>query len=121
MKADNCPVRAGGRASTPGKRSERSSTQPHINKLMDELATVALADYDARVRFETRSARGNPKRALTLLDRLDRAGIGAVPPHEHRPTENENPHRSARTRAGRPASPASDTLPNSPASARRTS
>jgi plasmid stabilization system protein ParE len=45
-----------------------------INKLMDELATVALANYDARVRFETRAARGNPKRALALLDKLDRAG-----------------------------------------------
>ncbi len=44
-----------------------------INKLMDELATVALANYDARVRSETRSARGNPKRALALLDKLDRA------------------------------------------------
>ena len=28
-----------------------------VNKLMDELATVALANYDARVRFETRAAR----------------------------------------------------------------
>ena len=45
-----------------------------INKLMDELTTVALANFDARVRFETRAARGNPKRALTLLDKLDRAG-----------------------------------------------
>jgi len=45
-----------------------------INKLMDELATVALANYDARVRFETRATRGNPKRALSLLDKLDRAG-----------------------------------------------
>ena len=44
-----------------------------INKLMDELATVALANYDARVRFETRAARGDPKRALALLDKLDRA------------------------------------------------
>ena len=45
-----------------------------INKLMDELATVALANYVARVRFETHAARGNPKRPLTLLDKLDRAG-----------------------------------------------
>lgn len=45
-----------------------------INKLVGELATVALANYDARVRFETRAARGNPKRALALLDKLDRAG-----------------------------------------------
>ena len=50
------------------------SSSISINKLMDELATVALANFDARVRFETRAARGNPKRALTLLDKLDRAG-----------------------------------------------
>jgi len=44
-----------------------------VNKLMDELATVELANYDARVRFETRASRGNTKRALALLDRLDRS------------------------------------------------
>lgn len=44
-----------------------------VNKLMDELAAVALANYDARVRFETGAARGNPKRALSLLDDPDRA------------------------------------------------
>ena len=43
-----------------------------INRLMDELATVALANYDARVRFVTRAARGSPKRALDLLDKLDK-------------------------------------------------
>lgn len=41
---------------------------------MDDLATVALSNFDARVRFETRAARGKPKRALALLDKLDRAG-----------------------------------------------
>lgn len=34
-----------------------------VNKLMDELATVALANFDARVHFEPRAARGNPARA----------------------------------------------------------
>lgn len=43
-----------------------------INKLIDELATVALANFDARVRFEARAARGDPARALALLDKLDR-------------------------------------------------
>ena len=43
-----------------------------VNKLMDELATVALANVDARVRFEARAARGNPRRALKLLDKVDR-------------------------------------------------
>ena len=45
-----------------------------VNKLMDELATAALANYDTWARFEARAARGIPKRALTLLDKLDRAG-----------------------------------------------
>ena len=45
-----------------------------VNKLMGELATVALTNFDATVRFETRAARGNPKRALRLLDKLDRVG-----------------------------------------------
>ncbi|MFT7722759.1 MAG: toxin-antitoxin system HicB family antitoxin [Roseateles sp.] len=44
-----------------------------VNKLVDELATVALANYDARVRFETRAARGRPERALALLDKLDQS------------------------------------------------
>ena len=43
-----------------------------VNRLMDELATVALANHDARVRFETRAARGDPAKALALLERLDR-------------------------------------------------
>lgn len=44
-----------------------------VNKLTDELASVALANYDARTRFETRAARGDPALALRLLDKLDRA------------------------------------------------
>lgn len=44
-----------------------------VNKLMDELATVALANFDAKVRFETRAARGSRKRALSLLAKLDDA------------------------------------------------
>lgn len=50
-----------------------ASNSISVNKLIDELATVALANYDARVRFETRSRRGNARRALALLDKLDRA------------------------------------------------
>jgi hypothetical protein len=57
-----------------GLKALARSNSISINKLMDELATVALANYDARVRFETRATRGNPKRALSLLDKLDRAG-----------------------------------------------
>lgn len=43
-----------------------------VNKLMDELATVALANHDAFLRFQALAARGRPKRALELPERLDR-------------------------------------------------
>ena len=45
-----------------------------INKLIDELATVALANFDARGRHENRAACGRRRRAVVLLDKLDRAG-----------------------------------------------
>jgi len=44
-----------------------------VNKLIDELATVALANFDARTRFEARAARGNVAKALRILDELDRS------------------------------------------------
>mgnify|MGYP000947242160 FL=1 len=43
-----------------------------VNKLLDELATVALANHDAEARFRIRAARGSVERGLELLNRLDR-------------------------------------------------
>jgi len=43
-----------------------------LNKLFDEFATVALAQFDAKVRFESRTKRGDGKKALALLDKLDK-------------------------------------------------
>lgn len=43
-----------------------------MNKLIDELATVALAQHDAEVRFRALAARGSAERGLRLLDKLDR-------------------------------------------------
>lgn len=55
------------------RKALEKSTSVSVNKpIDDELAVVALANHDARVRFETRIACGNPKRALALLDRFDR-------------------------------------------------
>jgi plasmid stability protein len=42
-----------------------------LNKLVDEWASMALAQFDAEVRFNARAARGNAKRGLALLDKLD--------------------------------------------------
>jgi hypothetical protein len=44
-----------------------------VDELMIEIATVALDNNDARIRYATRSARVNPERALKLLDKLDDA------------------------------------------------
>jgi len=42
-----------------------------INKLIGEMATATLLAHDAKLRFQRVAARGNPKRALAILDRLD--------------------------------------------------
>ena len=41
-----------------------------VNKLIDELATIALANHDARLRFEMRARRGNARKALDVLKSL---------------------------------------------------
>lgn len=44
-----------------------------INRLMDELATVALVEYDSETRFRALAARGSRQRGLAILEKLDRA------------------------------------------------
>jgi hypothetical protein len=44
-----------------------------INKLMDELATVAISNHDTESRFRARAARGRRRKGLALLRKLDRA------------------------------------------------
>jgi hypothetical protein len=42
-----------------------------VNKLIEELSTQALAEFDTEVRFRALAARGNAARGLDLLDKLD--------------------------------------------------
>ena len=42
-----------------------------INKLVEELTTSILSAHDAEVRFRALALKGNPKKALELLDKLD--------------------------------------------------
>ena len=44
-----------------------------VNKLMEELATVSIAEFDAESRFRAMAARGSAKKGLALLDKLDAA------------------------------------------------
>ena len=44
-----------------------------VNRLIDELATAALAEYDSETRFRAMAARGSKQTGLALLGKLDRA------------------------------------------------
>ena len=43
-----------------------------INKLMEELSTIALVEFDAQNRFKLLAARGDVVRSLEILEKLDR-------------------------------------------------
>ncbi len=42
-----------------------------INKLIEELSTQALAEFDSEVRFRALAASGNIKNGLNILEKLD--------------------------------------------------
>lgn len=42
-----------------------------MNKLIDEFATIALAQHDAELRFHSLAAKGSAARGLALLNKLD--------------------------------------------------
>ncbi len=46
-----------------------------VNKLIEELSTMALTEYDAQVRFEVRAARANAEQGLALLDELEKLEV----------------------------------------------
>jgi predicted transcriptional regulator len=43
-----------------------------VNKLMEELSTIALVEFDAHTRFKAMATVGNPQAGLKILDQLDR-------------------------------------------------
>jgi predicted transcriptional regulator len=42
-----------------------------VNKLIEELSTQALAEFDSEVRFRALAASGNIDKGLKLIDKLD--------------------------------------------------
>ncbi len=42
-----------------------------VNKLIEELSTLALAEFDSETRFRALAATGNIDRGLKLLDKID--------------------------------------------------
>ena len=44
-----------------------------VNKLLEELSTAGLAEFDAETRFRAMAARGSKAKGLRLLEKLDKA------------------------------------------------
>ncbi len=42
-----------------------------VNKLIEELSTIALTEFDANTRFKAMAATGNPEEGLRILAKLD--------------------------------------------------
>jgi predicted DNA-binding ribbon-helix-helix protein len=42
-----------------------------INKLIDELSTIAVTEFDAETRFHAMAAKGSREQGLEILDKLD--------------------------------------------------
>ncbi|BBC22615.1 toxin-antitoxin system HicB family antitoxin [Pseudanabaena sp. ABRG5-3] len=42
-----------------------------VNKLMEELSTIVLAEFDAYNRFKVMASRGDVQKGLRILDKLD--------------------------------------------------
>jgi len=53
-------------------KSYAKSKEISLNKLFDEFATIALTQFDAKTRFELMTSKGDKRRGLTLLDKLER-------------------------------------------------
>jgi predicted transcriptional regulator len=60
-----------------------------LNKLVDEWASMTLAQFGAETRFLARAARGSAKRGLVLLDKLDK---GLARSASRRPTGKKRGH-----------------------------
>jgi len=44
-----------------------------VNKLIEELATISITEFDAETRFRALAKQGSAKKGIALLDKLDQA------------------------------------------------
>ena len=66
-------------ADTHGRLKEIARQQEmSMNKLIEELSAVAIAQYDAETRFRAMAARGSADEGLRVLDKLDAAFAGST-------------------------------------------
>lgn len=63
-----------------------------INRLMDELSTIALVQYDSETRFRALAAKGSTKDGLKILEKLDHAyGTAALTANKKAPVTKTTP------------------------------
>jgi hypothetical protein len=48
-----------------------ASRHTSVNRLLDELATIALTQHDLLTQFKASAQRGDPAEGLAILDKLD--------------------------------------------------
>lgn len=41
-----------------------------VNRLLDELSTIAIANFDTKMRFEARALKGDVQKGLEILNKL---------------------------------------------------
>lgn len=61
-----------------------------INKLMEELATISIAEFDAETRYRALASSGSASKGLEILDQLDAAFSSLDSP---RPNSSPKPPR----------------------------
>jgi hypothetical protein len=61
-----------------------------VNKLIEEMATVAIAEHDAEVRFQVRAALGRGKAARGLSRCAKRAGVRVSPAERSCPLQGSS-------------------------------
>ncbi|MDK9702926.1 MAG: toxin-antitoxin system HicB family antitoxin [Sulfuritalea sp.] len=49
-----------------------ASRHTSVNRLLDELATIALVQHDLTLQFRAAADSGDPARGLALLEKLDK-------------------------------------------------
>ena len=59
---------------THGRLKEiAKSRHVSVNKLVEELSTIAIAQHDAETRFRALAARGSVEEGLRVLEKLDKS------------------------------------------------
>ncbi len=59
---------------THGRLKEiAKSRHMSVNKLVEELSTIAIAQHDAETRFRALAARGSVEEGLRVLEKLDKS------------------------------------------------